>query len=153
MERRENARDRSIFYGCSNFPLCEQTVRACPRCGSGLPVKSGETYHCPECGGAIEACPVCDGWLDTRMGKYGRFLGCSNFQLATTRKTRTRGEHGPERSQTMRRSRDVDGADCLIRFSFARILLRKSAHCLVHLNRSVSFTYVTPSESSRLTAS
>jgi len=94
LERRENARDGSVFYGCSNFPLCEQTARACPRCESGLPVKSGETYHCPECGGTIEACPVCDGWLDTRMGKYGRFLGCSNFPdcdyTQNLRKRRTR---------------------------------------------------------------
>ena len=79
LERRENARGGGIFYGCSNFPLCEHTARACPRCGNGLPVRSGEAYRCRDCGGAIEACPVCDGWLDTRMGRYGRFLGCSNF--------------------------------------------------------------------------
>ena len=81
LERRENARDGSVFYGCSNFPLCEQAARACPRCGSGLPVRSDEAYHCPDCGGEIEACPVCDGWLNTKMGKYGRFLGCSNFPV------------------------------------------------------------------------
>ena len=79
LERRKSARDGSVFYGCSNFPLCEHTARACPRCGNGLPVRSGEAYRCRDCGGAIEACPVCDGWLNTRMGKYGRFLGCSNF--------------------------------------------------------------------------
>ena len=79
LERRENPRSGSVFYGCSNFPLCEHITRACPRCGSGLPVRSGEAYRCRDCGGTIEACPVCDGWLDTRMGKYGRFLGCLNF--------------------------------------------------------------------------
>ncbi len=79
LERRENARDGGVFYGCSNFPLCEHTARACPRCGNGLPVRSGEAYRCRDCGGAIEACPVCDGWLNARMGKFGRFLGCSNF--------------------------------------------------------------------------
>ena len=77
--RRENARGGGTFYGCSNFPLCEHTARACPRCGNGLPVRSGEVFRCRDCGGTIEACPVCDGWLDTRIGKYGRFLGCSNF--------------------------------------------------------------------------
>ena len=77
--RRENARDGSVFYGCSNFPLCEYTARACPRCGNGLPVRFGNAYRCRDCGGAIEACPVCDGWLNTRMGPYGRFIGCSNF--------------------------------------------------------------------------
>ena len=81
LERRENARDQSVFYGCSNFPLCEHTARACPRCGNGLPVMSGEAYVCRNCGGSIEACPVCDGWLNARMGRYGRFLGCSNFPV------------------------------------------------------------------------
>ncbi|MCY4003214.1 MAG: UvrD-helicase domain-containing protein [Rhodospirillales bacterium] len=77
--RRENARSGGVFYGCSNFPLCEHTARPCPHCGDGLPVKSGEAFRCRDCGGAIEACPVCDGWLNAKMGKYGRFLGCSNF--------------------------------------------------------------------------
>ncbi len=79
MERRENARNGSVFYGCSNFPLCEHTVRACPKCRNGLPVRSGDGHRCRDCGGEIEACPECEGWLDIRMGRYGRFLGCSNF--------------------------------------------------------------------------
>ncbi len=77
--RRENARGSGVFYGCSNFPLCEHTARACPRCGNGLPVRSGKAFRCRDCGGTIEACPVCDGWLNAKMGRYGRFLGCSNF--------------------------------------------------------------------------
>ena len=77
--RRENARGGGVFYGCSNFPLCEHTARACPRCGNGLPVRSGDAFRCRDCGAAIEACPVCDGWLNAKMGRYGRFLGCSNF--------------------------------------------------------------------------
>ena len=79
LERRENARDGSIFYSCSNWPYCEHTERPCPSCGTGLPVRSGGAFHCRDCGGSIEACPVCDGWLETRMGRFGRFLGCSNF--------------------------------------------------------------------------
>ena len=79
LQRRKNARDQSVFYGCTNFPLCEHTAPACPRCGNGYPVRSGEAYLCRDCGGFIEACPVCDGWLNARMGRYGRFLGCSNF--------------------------------------------------------------------------
>ena len=79
MERRENARDGSIFYGCSNWPYCEHTERPCPKCGTGLPVRAGSAFRCRDCGGSIEACPSCGGWLETRMGRYGRFLGCSNF--------------------------------------------------------------------------
>ena len=79
LERRKNARDGSIFYGCSNFPWCEHTGRPCPSCGTGLPVRSGGALRCRDCGGSCEGCPVCGGWLETRMGRYGRFVGCSNW--------------------------------------------------------------------------
>ena len=42
-------------------------------------MKSGSAFRCRDCGGSIEACPSCGGWLDMKMGKFGRFLGCSNF--------------------------------------------------------------------------
>ena len=77
--RLQNKRDQSTFYGCLNFPLCEYTSRPCPNCGNGLPVKSNGAYRCRDCNGSIEACPTCDGWLEVRMGKYGRFLGCANY--------------------------------------------------------------------------
>ena len=79
VERRENTRDGSVFYGCSNWPYCEHRGRPCPKCGTGLPVRSGDGFHCRDCGGSIESCPSCGGWLETKMGKFGRFLGCSNF--------------------------------------------------------------------------
>ena len=79
LERRENARGGSIFYGCSNWPYCEHTGRPCPKCGTGLPVRTGGAFRCRDCGGSIEGCPSCGGWLETRMGRFGRFLGCSNF--------------------------------------------------------------------------
>jgi len=79
LRRRENARHGHVFYGCSNYPLCEHTERACPLCTTGLPLRSGERYLCRDCGGMIDCCPDCDGWLGTRMGRYGRFLGCSNY--------------------------------------------------------------------------
>ncbi len=79
LQRREIARNASIFYGCLNFPLCEYTTRPCPKCGNGLPVKSGTAYRCRDCDASIEACPVCSGWLEPRLGKFGRFLGCSNW--------------------------------------------------------------------------
>ena len=79
LEQRENARDGSIFYGCSNWPYCEHTGRPCPKCGTGLPVRSGTAFRCRDCGGSIEGCPECGGWLETKMGRFGRFLGCSNY--------------------------------------------------------------------------
>ena len=79
VERRENARDGTIFYGCSNWPYCEHRGRPCPKCGTGLPVRSGSAFRCRDCGGSIESCPSCGGWLDMKIGRFGRFLGCSNF--------------------------------------------------------------------------
>ena len=79
LERRENARDRGIFYGCSNWPYCEHTGRPCPSCGTGLPVLAGNSHRCRDCDALLEGCRICDGWLETRMGRYGRFRGCSNW--------------------------------------------------------------------------
>ena len=95
LERRENARDGSVFYGCSNWPLCEHRQRACQGCGTGLPVREGSGFRCRDCGAAIEGCPLCKGWLETRMGRYGRFLGCSNWPVCNY--TRDAGRQGSER--------------------------------------------------------
>ena len=46
---------------------------------TGLPVRDGDGFRCIDCGGSIEGYPSCGGWLELRMGKFGRFLGCSNF--------------------------------------------------------------------------
>ena len=77
--RRENSRDGSTFYGCSNRPYCDHTQQPCHACGQGLPVRTEGEYHCRDCGHPIEACPKCEGWLQTKRGKFGRFLGCSNW--------------------------------------------------------------------------
>ena len=114
LERRENARDQSVFYGCSNFPLCEHTAAACPRCGNGLPVRSGEAYICRDCGGSIEACPVCDGWLNARMGRYGRFLGCSNFPNCNYTRNLRESKSGAERRRTARNRNRAGDADSVI---------------------------------------
>ena len=79
LERRENARNGSFFYGCSYFPLCDHTISACPHCGMGLLMKADETYVCRDCNASVRACPECGGHLVPRMGTYGRFLGCSNW--------------------------------------------------------------------------
>ena len=81
LERRKNPHDGSTFYGCSYWPSCEYTQPACPSCGTGLPVREDGQIRCRECGQIVEACPVCDGWLRVRIGKYGRFLACSNWPV------------------------------------------------------------------------
>ena len=90
--RRESARGDSVFYGCTNWPRCEHTGRPCPKCGTGLPVRAGSAFRCRDCGASIEGCPICSGWLETRMGRFGRFLRCSNYpECEYTRNLRRRG--------------------------------------------------------------
>ena len=67
------------FYGCSNYPYCGHTQPPCPNCERGLPVRDEETVRCLACGQQVAGCPRCDGWLGRREGKYGPFLGCSNW--------------------------------------------------------------------------
>ena len=77
--RRENKKNGSIFYSCSNFPYCEHRQPPCPVCREGLLVRNQKKYKCRDCGQSIEACPECGNWLQKRMGKYGRFLGCTSY--------------------------------------------------------------------------
>lgn len=99
MERRENARNKGVFYGCSNYPYCEHKSSACPVCGEGLPVRTAGKIQCRDCGQIIESCPACDGWLQLKMGRYGRFHGCSNWPRC--RYTRNLGrDRGKRRKPT-----------------------------------------------------
>ena len=77
--RRQNIRNGSTFYGCSNWPYCDYRQSSCPACSTGLPVRKGGAFRCRDCGWAIDSCPQCDGWLRPRFSKYGPFLGCSNW--------------------------------------------------------------------------
>ena len=77
--RRENVRNGSAFYGCSNWPYCKHRQPSCPACGEGLPVAANGGFQCRDCRKPIEACPDCGGWLQTRIGRHGRFLGCSTW--------------------------------------------------------------------------
>ena len=81
LERRRNTQDRSVFYGCSHWPYCDYTQSACPHCGTGLLVKTDGTFGCRDCSQTAEACPMCSGWLKTKRGKHGAFLGCSNWPI------------------------------------------------------------------------
>ena len=79
LERRENARDSSTFYGCSNWPYCEFTYSACPVCRTGLPLAEDEHFRCLDCGHTLEGCPECDGWLQPKTSRFGPFLACSKW--------------------------------------------------------------------------
>ena len=98
LERRQNTQDRSVFYGCSHYPYCEHTQPACPHCRIGLPVKTDGTFRCRDCSQTVEECPDCGGWLRTRKGKFGPFLGCSNYP--TCGYTRNIGRGAPRTSSS-----------------------------------------------------
>ena len=103
LERRENPRSGSTFFGCSNWPYCRLTRPPCPSCGIGLTERTGDDHRCRDCGELLEPCPDCDGWMETRMGQYGRFLGCSNWpDCSYTRNLR----YAQEGHENRRRRRD-----------------------------------------------
>ena len=79
LKRREGTRKKSTFYGCSNYPYCDYLQPSCPLCDTGLVFKTDGALRCRDCGQGIESCPDCEGWLQPRIGKHGRFLGCSNY--------------------------------------------------------------------------
>ena len=105
--RRENRQNGSIFYNCSNYPYCDYKQRPCPGCREGLLVKDSEKFKCRDCGQSIEACPECDNWLEVRMGKYGRFLGCVSFPACSyTRKIRFKGAQSKSAAYCNNATRD-----------------------------------------------
>lgn len=68
------------FFGCSKYPMCRHTENLCPSCGSGILEKKAEVRQCASCDTVIPICPQCGGNLLIRNGKYGKFLGCSNYR-------------------------------------------------------------------------
>ena len=79
LQRREHPHTGKTFYGCSNYPLCRYGQPACPGCGTGLPVRRQRGFQCTDCRLELAACPRCEGWLQTKTGRSGEFLGCSNY--------------------------------------------------------------------------
>ena len=73
-----------LFYGCTNYPLCDHTASACPKCGIGYLDQNKRLgyFICnnPRCGNIERQCPRCrTGRLVERKGRYGAFLGCTNY--------------------------------------------------------------------------
>ena len=80
------------FYSCSNYPLCTYKTDACKRCGTGILARhKNSTLHVcnnPNCKHTERACPACKtGRLVERNGRYGPFLGCTNYASGECRHT------------------------------------------------------------------
>lgn len=73
-----------IFWSCHNYPHCGGKRKICPSCKKGTPVAQDDgLFRCSlkRCDFEGRSCPSssCDGMLTPRSGKYGDFLGCSNY--------------------------------------------------------------------------
>lgn len=68
------------FIGCSHYPYCRHQESVCPKCG-GVMRRASLERVCLDaaCGARVRTCPRCGGDLVTRTGRWGRFIGCSNY--------------------------------------------------------------------------
>lgn len=69
---------------CSRHPHCAYLAPGCPNCKNGYVFNSGrgaQTCTNRECKNPPSACPSCGiGVLVERRGRYGRFLGCTEYR-------------------------------------------------------------------------
>ena len=88
INRRNTRASGRVFYDCSNRPYCDHGQPACPNpaCGKALPTWEKEIFRCGACGASYRHCSACDGgWLLTREGQFGAFVGCANYPVCTFR--------------------------------------------------------------------
>jgi DNA helicase-4 len=69
------------FFGCSHYPLCDNTENGCTDCGSPMR-KEGRFKVClnQECDSWLPLCPDCGAAMVQRSGKHGQFWGCRNYR-------------------------------------------------------------------------
>ncbi len=72
------------FHGCSNHPVCKYTQSSCEWC-SGALVTEGRFRVCEKdaCGFFKPICPVCNGLMEQRNGRNGKFWGCRRYSNKT----------------------------------------------------------------------
>ncbi|OIR25461.1 UvrD-helicase domain-containing protein [Bathymodiolus thermophilus thioautotrophic gill symbiont] len=83
-KREQGKNTNKHFYGCSNFPRCKYTenVQYCPECNKEVFRSEGnKSAKCSNsnCDFEAELCVKCSGYMVKRPGKYGQFLGCTNY--------------------------------------------------------------------------
>ena len=67
---------------CSNHPMCRHLAPRCASCNAGYAIPTDGRARCTNasCARPPRACPTCGvGVLVTRYGRYGQFLGCTEY--------------------------------------------------------------------------
>ncbi|MDE2696152.1 MAG: UvrD-helicase domain-containing protein [Chloroflexota bacterium] len=67
---------------CSNHPMCRHLAPRCGNCNAGYAIPADGRARCTNgsCARPPRACPECGvGVLVTRYGRYGQFLGCTEY--------------------------------------------------------------------------
>lgn len=72
-------------YICSHTNYCDYLIPVCNKCHKGFAILNPATnqMECFVCKDKKQKCPECDGYLVEREGKFGKFLGCSNYPKCT----------------------------------------------------------------------
>ena len=83
MQPKINQKNKSKFYGCSHYNLCNHTENGCIECGS-LMVRINENNTnykvCSNCNSHWTLlCSKCNGDMDYRQGPKGLFWGCKRY--------------------------------------------------------------------------
>ena len=69
------------FFGCSHYPLCDNTENGCTNCGSPMHKKDRHKVCLnTECDFELRICPRCGADMVQRNGKFGKFWGCRNYR-------------------------------------------------------------------------
>lgn len=78
--RKWNATSSNVFMGCSNYPRCNHTERAC-KCGSSFK-RQGNYKLCinQACQWWVAVCPVSGGDMVLRSSGTRKFWGCSHYR-------------------------------------------------------------------------
>ena len=89
------------FWGCKNYPYCENKEQACPYCKKGFPQRHADsTISCSVCEQQIEKCleAGCKGFIQQRKNKtYGNFFwGCTEYSNPEKKCGYTRNTKYPE---------------------------------------------------------
>nr|MBT6355069.1 UvrD-helicase domain-containing protein [Pelagibacteraceae bacterium] len=83
MQPKINQKNKSKFYGCSHYSLCDHTENGCIECGSLMTriSENNNSYKvCSNCNKHwIPLCIKCSGEMYYKSGAYGLFWGCKNY--------------------------------------------------------------------------